>query len=270
VNVVADDGLPALLAQVEQQRGLALRCYKDKCLRRRLAVRMRARGLHTYGEYAALLGQRPEEYDLLVAALAINVTKFLRNPETFAVLRERVLEPLWRRGGPIRIWSAGCASGEEPYTLALLFHAVAGDRAAAVPSRVRIDATDVDPGALDDLRRATYQRSAVEDLPPDLLAAHFSQGPPYRLDPRVAACVRPLLHDLTRDAAPEPPYDLIVCRNVVIYFDRVMQERLFAQCTDALAPGGHLLLGKVEMLFGDTRSRLVLEDARERLYRRPP
>lgn len=268
MSAVADDGLPALLAQVERHRGLALRCYKDKCLRRRLAVRMRARGLHTFAEYAALLGRMPEEYDLLVAALAINVTKFLRNPEAFAALRERVLEPLWRRGGPIRVWSAGCASGEEPYTLALQFHEIAGDRAAAVRSRVRIDATDVDPGALDDLRRATYQRPAVEDLPPDLLAAHFSPGPPYRLDPRVASCVRPLLHDLTRDPAPEPPYDLIVCRNVVIYFDRVLQERLFAQFIDALAPGGHLLLGKVEALFGDARGRLVLEDARERLYRR--
>jgi chemotaxis methyl-accepting protein methylase len=269
VSVVADDGLPALLAQVERHRGLALRCYKDMCLRRRLAVQMRARGVHTFAEYAALLGRAPEEYDLLVTALAINVTKFLRNPETFAVVRARVLEPLWRRGGPIRVWSAGCASGEEPYTLALLFHEIAGAHRAAVRSRVRIDATDVDPGALDDLRRATYSRPAVEDLPPELLAAHFAPGPPFRLDPQVASCVRPLLHDLTRDAAPEPPYDLIVCRNVIIYFDRVMQEQLFAQFTDALAPGAHLLLGKVETLFGEVRGRLVLEDARERLYRRP-
>ena len=264
-----DDGLPALLAQVERHRGLALRCYKDKCLRRRLAVRMRARGLHTFTEYGTLLGRMPEEYDLLVAALAINVTKFFRNPEAFAVLRERVLEPLWRRGGPIRIWSAGCASGEEPFTLALQFHEIAGDRGAAVRGRVRIDASDVDPGALDELRRATYLRPAVEDLPPDLLAAHFSPGPPYRLAPAVAACVRALLHDLTRELAPDPPYDLIVCRNVLIYFDRVLQEQLFARFTGALAPGGQLLLGKVETLFGEARAGLVLEDARERLYRRP-
>lgn len=269
MNAVADDGLAALLEQVERHRGLALRCYKDKCLRRRLAVRMRSRAVHTFAEYAALLGRMPEEYDLLVDALAINVTKFLRNPETFAVLRSRVLEPLWHRGGPIRIWSAGCASGEEPYSLALLLHEIAGARGAAVRGRVRVDATDLDPGALDELRRATYQRPAIEDLPRDLLAAYFSPGPPYRLDPHVAACVRPLLHDLTRDGAPEPPYDLIVCRNVVIYFDRELQERLFAQFIDALAPGAHLLLGKVEALFGTARGRLVLEDARERLYRKP-
>jgi chemotaxis protein methyltransferase CheR len=102
-----------------------------------------------------------------------------------------------------------------------------------------------------------------------LRARYFSAGPPYRLDPRIAACVRPRLHDLTRDPPPDPPYDLIVCRNVVIYFDRPAQERLFGVYADALVPGGHLLLGKVEALFGPVRQRLVLEDARERLYRRP-
>lgn len=264
-----DDGLPALLAQVERARGLSLRSYKDKCLRRRLAVRMRARGVHSFADYAALLGRSPEEYELLVTALAINVTKFFRNPETYEALRRLVVGPLWERGTPVRVWSAGCASGEEPFSLSLLFHEVAGHRSSAVRGRVRIDATDLDPGALADLARAEYPRPAVEDLPGPLLERYFSPGPPYRLDPHVAACVRALLHDLTREPPPDPPYDLIVCRNVVIYFDRPMQERLFDRFTDALAPGGHLLLGKVEALFGPARARLEMVDAKERLYRRP-
>ena len=270
MSTAADDaGLQGLLAQVERDRGLSLRSYKDKCLRRRLAVRMRANGVHSYSDYAAILARRPEEYELLVTALAINVTKFFRNPETYAVLREKVVAPLWAGGGSVRVWSAGCASGEEPFGIAILFHDVAGPRAAAVKARLRIDATDLDPGALDDLRRATYDRPAVEDLPQPLLERHFSAGPPYRLDPDVAACVRPLRHDLTREPPPDPPYDLVVCRNVVIYFDRELQERLFHSFTDALRPGGHLLLGKVETLFGPVRERLTLVDARERLYRRP-
>ena len=263
-----DDGLPALLAQVERARGLSLRSYKDKCLRRRLAVRMRARGLHTFSEYATLLAHAPEEYDLLVAALAINVTKFFRNPETYDALRRLVVEPLWQRGTPVRVWSAGCASGEEPYSLSLLFHEAAGHRASAVRGRVRIDATDLDPGALAELARAEYPLPAVEDLPRPLLERYFSPVPPYRLDPHVAACVRASLHDLTRQAAPDPPYDLIVCRNVVIYFDRALQERLFERFTDALVPGGFLLLGKVETLFGPARARFDLEEPRERLFRR--
>jgi chemotaxis protein methyltransferase CheR len=264
-----DDGLPALLAQVERARGLSLRSYKDKCLRRRLAVRMRARGVHTFRDYAAVLGSAPDEYDLLVTALAINVTKFFRNPETYDALRRLVVEPLWQRGTPAAVWSAGCASGEEPYSLSLLFHEAAGHRSSAVRGRVRIDATDLDPGALEDLRRATYPLPAVEDLPKPLLERYFSPGPPFRLDPHVAACVRPVLHDLTREPPPDPPYDLIVCRNVVIYFDRPMQERLFDRFTDALVPGGHLVLGKVETLFGPARQRLLLADARERVYQRP-
>jgi len=263
-----DDGFRAILEQVERQRGLSLRSYKDRCLRRRLAVRMRARGLQSFSDYAALLGRAPEEYDLLIAALAINVTKFFRNPESYRALRERVAVPLWARGGPVRIWSAGCASGEEPYSIALLFHDVSGHRGTAVRARVRIDATDLDPGALEELRRAEYAPPAVEEVPPLLLERYFTPGPKHRLDPQVAACVRPALHDLTRDPPPDPPYDLVVCRNVVIYFDRPLQERLFDAFASALVPDGFLMLGKVETLFGPARQRLVLEEPRERLYRR--
>jgi len=255
------------MGKVERERGLALSNYKQPCLKRRLAVRMRARGVHTYGAYATVLDRLPEEYDLLVDALTINVTKFFRNPETFALLREQVVPRLWAAPGPVAVWSAGCASGEEPYSLAVLFAEHA--RLGALRTRLRIDATDLDPGALAALRRAEYPPAAVEDVPPDLLARFFSPGPPFRLDPAVARLVRPLAHDLTREPPPQPPYQLIVCRNVVIYFDRPTQERLFASFADALAPGGRLLLGKVETLVGPARSRLEVEEPRERLFRRP-
>jgi len=255
------------MGKVERERGLALSSYKQPCLKRRLAVRMRARGVHTYGAYATVLDRLPEEYDLLVDALTINVTKFFRNPETFALLREQVVPALWAAHGPVAVWSAGCASGEEPYSLALLFAEIA--RIGALRTRLRIDATDLDPGALDALRRAEYPPAAVEDVPPELRTRFFSPGPPFRLDPAVARLVHPLAHDLTREAPPAPPYHLIVCRNVVIYFDRATQERLFAAFADALVPGGRLLLGKVETLFGPARSRLEVEEPRERLFRRP-
>jgi chemotaxis methyl-accepting protein methylase len=255
-----------LIGKVEREHGLVLSSYKQPCLRRRLAVRMRARGVHTFAAYATLLDRMPEEYDLLLDALTINVTKFFRNPETFAVLRERVVPGLWAAGGPVTVWSAGCASGEEPYSLALLF--AEGARMAAVKARLRIDATDLDPGALEVLRRAEYPASAVENVPPGLLERFFTPGPPYRLDPALARSVRPIAHDLTRDAPPEPPYHLIVCRNVVIYFDRPTQERLLSRFADALVPGGLLLLGKVETMVGPARERFAVEELRERLFRR--
>jgi len=257
-----DDGALALLLAKIERRGLSVSSYKEPCLRRRLAVRMRARNVHTYLDYARVLDTAPDEFDLLLDALTINVTKFFRNPETYAALRERVVPPLVASGRPLAVWSAGCASGEEAYSLAILFHS-GGAR------RVRVDATDLDPGALAFLERGEYPASAVEEVPPQQLGAYFSGGPPWRVGEAARRIVRPIRHDLTRDAAPAPPYDLVVCRNVVIYFDRPTQEALFERFFAALAPGGWLLLGKVETLFGRSRSLFVTEDARERLFRKP-
>ena len=267
----ADDlALGALLAKIERMRGFAIGSYKEPCLRRRLAVRMRARSVHTFGAYAAVLDRIPEEYDLLLDALTINVTKFFRNADTYAVLRDRVVPELAGRPRAAAVWSAGCASGEEPYSLALLFAAQAGQHGApGARGRVRIDATDLDPGALLALQRAEYAASAVEEVPRALLTRYFSPGPPYRLDAAITRLVRSFRHDLTNDPPPQPPYDLIVCRNVVIYFDRPTQERLFQTFFEALVPGGYLLLGKVETLFGAARAKFQLEEPRERLFRRP-
>jgi chemotaxis methyl-accepting protein methylase len=267
-HAVPDEAdLRALMGKVEREHGLALSGYKRPCLRRRLAVRMRAHGVESFAAYAAVLDRVPGEYDRLLDALTITVTKFFRNPESYAALRDRVVAPLWRESA-VRIWSAGCSSGEEPYSLALLFAEHAGARGAArLARRLRIDATDLDPGALEAVRRAEYPAPAVDEVPPALLERFFSGGPPYRLDPAVARLVRPLAHDLTRDAPPDPPYHLIVCRNVVIYFDRPTQERLFESFAAALVPRGRLLLGKVETLFGPARARFELEDPRERLFR---
>lgn len=257
-----DAGLATLMAKIER-RGLSVSSYKEPCLRRRLAVRMRARGVHSFGDYAKLLDQVPAEFDLLLDALTINVTKFFRNPETFALLRERVVPELAASAGPVAVWSAGSATGEEPYSLAVLFAERGGQ------ARVRIDATDLDPTALAFMEKAEYSESAVTEVPKDLLARWFSKGPPYRVAEGAKRLVKPIRHDLTRDPAPAPPYRLILCRNVVIYFDRPTQEKLFERFYDALTPGGWLVLGKVETLFGKSRTLFRTEDARERLFRKP-
>ena len=288
-----DPALHSLLGTIEREHGLRLSAYKRPCLVRRLAVRMRACGAATFAAYAAVLERSPGEYDRLVDALTVGVTRFFRNHETWALLARRVIPELWDARGRVRVWSAGCATGEEPYTLALLFaeraEAEAGTPApaghatepappappparagtgAALARRLRIDATDLDPGAVEAVRRAEYPAAALSEVPPALAARWFSAGAPRRVAPALARRVRPLVHDLTREAPPAPPYQLIVCRNVVIYFDRPTQERLFLAFADALAPGGRLLLGKVETLCGPARERFELEAPRERLFRR--
>ncbi|MGD0991439.1 MAG: protein-glutamate O-methyltransferase CheR [Gemmatimonadales bacterium] len=265
-----DPALDSLMGKIEREHGLRLASYKQPCLRRRLAVRMRACGAHTFGAYAEVLDAVPAEYDRLLDALTVNVTRFFRNPETWALLGRRVVPELWARPGRVRVWSAGCASGEEPYSLALLFaeHAAAGEGVEAALARLRIDATDLDPEAVEVACRAEYPAAALAEVPPALLARWFSAEPPHRVASALARRVRVAVHDLTREPPPAPPYHLIVCRNAVIYFDRATQERIFAAFAEALVPGGRLLLGKVETLYGPARARFDLEEPRERLFRR--
>jgi chemotaxis protein methyltransferase CheR len=261
----------ALTRRISEGSGLTLEVYKDKCIRRRIAVRMRACGVHTYGEYLALLEQTPEEYERLRDALTINVTRFYRNAETWNLLRRTLLPRLCQDPrGEIRAWSAGCASGEEAYTLAVLL-ADELDRSGRPErlDRVVIDATDIDRLSLDRAKAACYRREALVEMPSELVSTYFEPG---REDRRVVERVRRRVFvrrlDLSKETPPRRDYQLILCRNVAIYFDRPMQERLFHAFTEALAPGGYLVLGKVETLLGAARDRLALLDPRERVYRR--
>ena len=247
----------ALTEKISRERGVSCGSYKDKCLKRRIAVRMRARGVHTYEDYGTILDRDAHEYQELLDALTINVTKFFRNVETWNALRPYV-DALARTRPQLRVWSAGCASGEEPYTIAVLL--------AEVDVPGVIDATDVDRLSLERTRQAKYPDAAFTEMPATLKRRYFRDGQP--VEP-VRAIVRVHEHDLTREPPPHPPYDLVVCRNVVIYFERQAQERLFQAFVDALAPGGVLLLGKVETLFGPARERLKLVDPRERIYTKP-
>jgi len=247
----------ALTNKISRERGVSCGSYKDKCLKRRIAVRMRARGVHTYEDYGAILDRDAHEYQELLDALTINVTKFFRNAETWNALRP-YLDTLAGARPNLRVWSAGGASGEEPYTIAVLL-AEAGTPGV-------IDATDVDRLSLERTRQAKYPDAAFTEMPANLKRRYFPGGQPLE---SVREIVRVRAHDLTREPPPHPPYDLIVCRNVVIYFERQAQERLFQVFVDALAPGGVLLLGKVETLFGPARERLTLVDPRERIYVKP-
>ena len=268
-----DDRAFAMLArQIAEISGFALEAYKDKCIRRRIAVRMRACGVHSYEDYRMLLDRSPNEYERLRDALTINVTRFYRNAETWNLLRRDVLPALLdQRHGEVRVWSAGCSSGEEPYTLAVLTAAHLdrtgrGDQL----SRLVVDATDIDRTSLDRARAACYRSEGLTEMPDDLAGPYFEAvGHERRVIDRVRRRVQVRALDLSREAPLRTDYHLILCRNVVIYFDRVMQERLFQAFTDALVPGGYLVLGKVETLFGGARERLTLLDPRERLYRRP-
>jgi chemotaxis protein methyltransferase CheR len=260
----------ALTRKISREAGLTLAAYKDKCLRRRIAVRMRACGVKTYSDYQALLDRIPAEYERLKDAITINVTRFYRNAETWNLMRGDLIREICQANqGEIRVWSAGCSSGEEPYTLTMLIADHLEQQ--GTPERLRhvsVDATDIDRQCLERARAGRYRREALTELPAVWVERYFEQdGEECRVIERLRQRVQVQAADLSNDPPPRHNYHLILCRNVVIYFERAAQERVFATFARALAPGGFLVLGKVETLFGPARDRLTLLDPRERVYR---
>ncbi|HEU4747555.1 MAG TPA: protein-glutamate O-methyltransferase CheR [Gemmatimonadaceae bacterium] len=267
----ADADFRALMEKITRDRGFRCLSYKDKCLRRRVGVRMRAKGTDSYREYAGILDTDQQEYDRLHRVLTINVTKFFRNRDAYAVLEQRVIPQLWDRSGTkLRVWSAGCATGEEAYSVAILMHAHA--RAAGALDRldhVSIVGTDIDGHVVADAKSGLYPDGALGDTPDRLRADYFpAVGGLRAMLPEVKRMVTFQCADLLQAPPPFERAELILCRNVIIYFERDAQEALFREFHRVLAPGGFLVLGKVETLLGEIRSLFSPVNARERIFRK--
>lgn len=260
--------LRTLKEQIVQAVGFQCASYKEKCLRRRIAVRMRASGVHTYADYARRLREDSAEYDKLLDTLTINVSKFYRNPEVWALLQEQVLPELYGLGSArLHFWSAGCAGGEEPYSIAMLCQEFA-ERSGFPVDKHRVLATDVDPQILEFAKRGEYSSFAMTDIPDAVRERWFESGTTYHLKPEARRHVRFERLDLIRDEFPQKQH-VIFCRNVIIYFERRLQEELFGRFFDALLPGGFLVLGKVEALFGVSAHRFRPVSSRQRVFRKP-
>jgi chemotaxis protein methyltransferase CheR len=259
----------ALMHKITREKGFQCSSYKDKCLRRRIAVRIRARGVSGCAEYCALLDHDPREYERLMRSLTVNVTKFFRNWETYSAIDQKVVPTLMGREREIRVWSAGCSSGEEPYSIGILMHKHAtanGDRGL---ESVSIVGTDIDTDCLNEAARAVYREAALGDAPPDLRKRYFPQvDGQHTMLPEVRRLVTFEVRDLLQFQAPFEDPHLILCRNVIIYLERAAQDELFAHFHQTLAPGGFLVLGKVETLLGEARSLFSPVNARERIFRK--
>ena len=260
----------ALTAKIAAERGFGCANYKDGCLRRRIAVRMRACGVLSFADYRALLDRDADEYELLLDALTINVTKLYRDAAVWDAVAQQVIPTLWALDLPrLTVWSAGCSSGEELYTLAALFHRHA-ERSGTLARlrRVRIIGSDIDRASLERARAGLYAPESFTEMPVELRRRYFSVDAPHAAAAELRALVSVERRDLLREPAPAGDVQLITCRNVVIYFDRSSQEPLMRKFHAALAPGGYLLLGKVETLMGPLRALYDVVDARERIFRR--
>jgi chemotaxis methyl-accepting protein methylase len=274
VNDTADDeAFVALTSKISRERGFGASSYKDTCMRRRIAVRMRARGAEDFTTYSRLLDTDPAEYEWLIAALTVNVTKLFRNAETWSAVAATVLPALWATTAiRLNCWVAGCASGEEAYTVAALWMQLAtAQHEPDSASRVRITASDIDHDSLVAAEAGVYADESFAEVPAGVRASWFAkseQAAHWTAGPELRSLVRFERRDLLLDAPPAVAMHLITCRNVIIYFDRESQEALMQRFHDALAPGGYLVLGKVETLFGPSRALFETVDSRQRIYRR--
>lgn len=263
-----DAAFAELVAKIERDRGFRGNLYRQRCLRRRLAVRMRSVGVAGPEDYARVLDADPDEYERLLRTLTINVSRFFRNPETWAVIRDSVLPNLFVRPGERVVWSAGSAAGEETYSLAILiWEWLIAEGLRRRARRLRIVGTDIDSGAIDVARGGRYPLAALAETDPEIRERWFEGDGPVEVKEPIRSMVEFQRLDVLR-GRPEFDADLIVCRNLLIYLDRAAQDGLFDTFAEVLKEGGYLVLGRVEMLTPRVRPMFEVVSGRERVFRK--
>jgi chemotaxis protein methyltransferase CheR len=229
-----------------QLTGLDLTSYKVPQMHRRLSVLLTKVRVRTFAEYARLLEHDPVRRQEFRDFVTINVSEFFRDGDRFGDLEKRVLGGLIGAGGTLRAWSAGCSIGAEPYSLAMLLL----EKAPGRPHTIM--ATDIDDTILTRARAASdYLAADIRNVGKERVARWFTAdaGGRYAHKPAAKAMVTFRKHDLLRDRAPGGPFDLVLCRNVVIYFTEEAKERIYAGFVDALRPGGILFIGATEAIM---------------------
>ncbi|HYD52302.1 MAG TPA: protein-glutamate O-methyltransferase CheR [Gemmatimonadaceae bacterium] len=253
---------------VKHVAGIDLRPGKEGLVRSRLASRLRALGVTSFDDYLAHLDADASGAELvqLLDVITTNKTSFFREPEHFRLLQDEILPALAGRAAGIRVWSAGCSSGEEPYTTAIVLRESLDARRFA---DARVLATDLSTRVLSRAREGVYAEEMLADVPPQLVRRHFagaSRGDRMlRVVDATRACVRFARLNLMGRWPMQGPFDVIFCRNVMIYFDKATQQRLVQRFTELLASGGYLFVGHSESLTGIDHGLRYVQPA---VYRR--
>jgi chemotaxis methyl-accepting protein methylase len=264
--------LDRLIRKVREDRGLDLHQYRRAYTERRLAARLRTLALHSYRQYERYLDEHPEEYNKLLDTLTINVTDFNRDETVYEILRRQVIpgiikEKTRTRQRSIRVWSAGCATGEEAYSVTMAFMSVLGARADDF--LLSVFATDIDPKALQAARAATYDISKLQHIPrTDQMRWIHKQERTFTIRPEITQHVKFRRLNLFEDE-PINIVDLVLCRNVFIYFTREQQAKVLESFWSVLHRGGYLILGRSEKMAPGLAGRFELVSGRERVYRKP-
>lgn len=267
---ISDEVLAEIGRIFESRRSFNMSAYKDSCMKRRIAMRMRVSSCPDPIEYCQRVRQDDQEFELLQKTLTIHVSHFFRNPTMFEKLQKEILPGLFARSENgqklLRMWSFGCAGGEEAYSLGIIVrHFFARELHRF---HVEIHACDIDGDILQAARRAEYGEDRLKELPLPIREHYFHEKDGRMLLSRqIREMVTFHQHDIL-DFDSEEPCQLALCRNTLIYFTRLEQEKILRRIAHILQPDGILILGKSETMVGSVRTMFAAVDPVERIYRR--
>lgn len=230
--------------------GIDLSSYKERQMRRRIDSLIRRNNYDDYDEYYKALTQNKKLYDEFINYLTINVSEFYRNPAQWEMLEKEIMPNILKVNKRPKIWSAACSTGEEPYSLAMMMTRFMD------LSSIKIIATDIDDGAIAKAKNGIYAPKSLANLPKDFVANYFNQvGENYKISDKIKNCIEFRHHNLLEDKYPDN-CDLIVCRNVMIYFTEEAKAAMYHKFRDALNSNGILFVGSTEQIILPQRYKL--------------
>ncbi|MGC5324564.1 CheR family methyltransferase [Brevibacillus sp. SYSU BS000544] len=249
-----DQDFLQFIANIKRKTGIDLALYKEAQMKRRLTSLRQKRGHNNFATYFDALAKDQEMFYEFLDRMTINVSEFYRNPSRWDVLQNKILPRLHQESRKLKLWSAACSTGEEPYTLSLVLLAKQFHKDATIL------ASDIDEGAIAKAKQGVYSDRSLQDCPKDLLAKYFSKDSlTYQISPEVKRMVTFKKHNLLADTF-DTGFDLIICRNVMIYFTEEAKHELYHKFSRALRPGGVLFVGSTEQIFQPQQYNFESED----------
>ncbi len=237
------EGYEKFKQQIFKLIGLDLTLYKERQMKRRIESLIKRNGLDSFDAYYAVLNKDKHVFDEFINYLTINVSEFYRNPQQWDILKTEILPEMLKRNPHPKIWSAACSTGEEPYTLAMVMSQF------IPPKQLKILAADIDLEAMNKAKNGVYSKKSIANVPEAFKTKYFTPiGESYKINDEIKQCIEFKQMNLLKDQYPSG-FDLIVCRNVMIYFTEEAKDEMYHKFNKALAPNGVLFVGSTEQII---------------------
>ncbi|MBB5172890.1 CheR family methyltransferase [Texcoconibacillus texcoconensis] len=242
------------IEDINKKTGIDLSQYKEAQMKRRLTSLREKRGYNDFRKYFQALSEDKELYEEFLQRMTINVSEFYRNPKRWHVLEEQILPRLYHENRKLKVWSAACSTGEEPYTISMVL-------SKFLPLKnIHVLATDIDESILERARNGFYPESSVKEVPKPMMDTFMKkEGSGYRVSDDLKKTVTFRKHNLLSDRF-ETGFDLIICRNVLIYFTEEAKDQLYHKFNQSLRTGGTFFVGSTEQIFNPSRYGFETED----------